>query len=179
VFDLAGREKRAVRAATTRLTLWPRPHPENGLGSPALTVAFPAVLPLPARTASAAGRVVMQGTPCITLAARIRPSSVRAPLPRGVFMISCTRPSIRKSIRLGCPSWSFFTTLNSDPCSRESAGSPRGGDQVKPERLQAASDVNHRLLRLLSRHAEEDGARLRECCSRCQLPLGKGDAEVV
>ena len=44
--------------------------------------------------ASAAWMVVMQGTPCWTAAARIRPSSVRAPLPLGVFITNEISPSI-------------------------------------------------------------------------------------
>ena len=47
------------------------------------------------RAASTAGIVVMHGTPCATAAARMRPSSVRAPLPLGVLMISFTAPSTK------------------------------------------------------------------------------------
>jgi hypothetical protein len=46
-------------------------------------------------TASAAWTVVMHETPCWTAAARMRPSSVRAPLPLGVFMTSPILSSIR------------------------------------------------------------------------------------
>ena len=47
--------------------------------------------------AVAASIVVTQGTPACTAAARMRPSSVRAPLPLGVFKTSATSSSANKS----------------------------------------------------------------------------------
>ena len=62
-----------------------------------------------ATAALAPAMVVMQGTPWLTAAARMRPSSVRAPLPLGVLTISAIAPLARWSSRFGRPSWIFRT----------------------------------------------------------------------
>ena len=65
--------------------------------------------------ARAALIVVMQGTPWLTAAARMRPSSVRAPLPLGVLTIKAIRPLARWSSRFGRPSWILRTGSKAMP----------------------------------------------------------------
>ena len=71
-----------------------RPSPSKSCS--AYTSSVPARRRSMAATAARAPAiVVMQGTPCETAPARMRPSSVRAPLPLGVFTIRAIEPFAR------------------------------------------------------------------------------------
>src|SRR5437879_263469 len=72
----------------------------------------------------AAASVVMHVTPWATAAARILPSSVRAPLPLGVLMTRATSSFFIRSIRLGRPSWILGMTSTTMPAARSALAVP-------------------------------------------------------
>ena len=75
--------------------------------------------------ACAAASVVMHVTPLATAAARILPSSVRAPLPLGVLITSDTSLFFILSSRLGRPSCNLGSSSTVIPAARNRRAVPR------------------------------------------------------
>ncbi len=120
--------------------------------------------------------VVMQGTPWLTAEARIRPSSVLAPLPLGVLTIRAIRPLARWSRRFGRPSAILRTGVDGDPVRGQRGGGAGGPHQVVAHRGEPGGDRDDRLA-VPGGDADEDRARLGQSAARGHLALGEGGGE--
>ena len=84
----------------------------------------------------------MHGTPCETAAARMRPSSVRAPLPLGVLMISVHFAVDQVIEQVRVPLLELLDQLDLDARLLQQPGGAVGGHQVEAQLRKLAAQVD-------------------------------------
>ena len=126
--------------------------------------------------ASAAWIVVMHGTPCCTAAARMRPSSVRAPLPLGVFITSDDFAVDHVVDQIGMSFGDLLDAFDFDARFSQSPSRSFGGQQFVAQGLQASRQIDNLFL-VSCGDTEEDLPALRQQDAGRQLALGKRDRE--
>ena len=112
--------------------------------------------------------VVMQGTPWLTAEARIRPSSVRAPLPLGVLTIRAIAPLARWSSRFGPALVDLADGRDRDPVLGQRGGGAAGAHQRVAQRREPRGDRDDRLA-VAGGDADED--RARSAAAGCWPPI--------
>ncbi len=106
----------------------------------------------------------------MTAAARILPSSVRAPLPLGVLITSATWPFFIRSIRFGRPSCSLGISSTAMPACAQRLGRAARGQSGGSPSPPATAPIG--TTSALSRSATRDEHRARQRQRRCWPPAG-------
>ena len=110
-----------------------------------------------ATAARAPAMVVMQGTPWLTAAARMRPSSVRAPLPLGVLTIRSMVAVGQVVEQVGAALADLADRVDVDAMLEQRADGPAGSDQAKTHGRESRA-IGHNGLAIACGDAHKHGA---------------------